>query len=522
MKQIDISQHQLPPLQTWDLDTELLRFAGETERSSFTIRNAVEGVQIFGGIGSGKTSASGRLIALKYLLHGFGGLVLTVKPDEKDTWLGYAKTTGREKDIIVIEPGQNKYVFNFLEYESKLRNGVSYTDNIHEVLRTVIRAAEEKAGGRSDDAFWENALDLFMSNVITLCLLAHERVTVQLLFDIAQSAPKRADVSNTNEYGASEPTAYQKAVTIVKDRMKKAISEWSSQYDAEYIQSLPEDIYESLLEDAIPGYRDLKMLNNFFMDSFFNIGDKTRAIIEFCLTSFLQRLLRDPIYSLFARYNSTVTPEDCLNGKVIILNLPVKQYHKAGQDAQILFKYIWQRAIEQRDIKIFDRPVFLYCDESSLLLHEHDAEFQATARSSRVATVYLSQNLPNYFASMGGEKSIYKVKSFLGTLATKIFHANSCVETNEMTSQLIGQAYQQDYSRNVNLGQQFSVSKGTSVKLESMVRKEELSRLKTGGPINNFICESYVVIQGKTFSNGFNYRKVGFHQNIHPYTDINS
>ncbi|MEZ5017264.1 MAG: TraM recognition domain-containing protein [Flavipsychrobacter sp.] len=459
---------------------------------------------------------------MKYLLHGFGGLILTVKPDEKDTWLDYAKTTGREKDVIVIEPGQNKYVFNFLEYESKLRNGVSYTDNIHEVLRTVIRAAEEKAGGRSDDAFWEQSLDLFMNNVITLCLLAYDKATIQLLFDIAQSAPKRPLTPNVNEYDINEPTAYQKAVTIVKDRMKKAISEWNCQHDAAYIQSLPEDVYESLLEESIHGYRDLKMLNNFFMESFYSIGEKTRAIIEFCLTSFLQRILRDPIYSLLARYSSTVTPEDCLNGKVIILNLPVKQYHKAGQDAQILFKYIWQRAMEQRNVKIYDRPVFLWADEAQHFLHEHDAEFQATARSSRVATVYLTQNLPNFFANMGGEKSTYKVKAFLGTLSTKIFHANSDAETNAYASELIGEAYQHDHSRNVNLGQQFSVSKGTSVKLESMVRKETFSRLKTGGPLNDFICEAYVVIQGKTFSNGFNYRKVGFHQNIHPYTDINS
>src|SRR5690606_17318194 len=122
---------------------------------------------------------------------------------------------------------------------------------------------------------------------------------------------KRAEASSTNENDASEPTAYKKAVTIVKDKVKRAISEWNSGHEAAYIQSLPEDIYEGLLEESIPGYRDLKMLNNFFMESFYSIGDKTRAIIEFCLTSFLQRLLRDPIYSLFARYSSTVTPEDC-------------------------------------------------------------------------------------------------------------------------------------------------------------------------------------------------------------------
>jgi len=65
------------------LDTVLMDFSTETHTNYWTIRNAVEGVQIFGGIGSGKTSGSGRVIALRYLASGFGGLVLTAKHDAK-------------------------------------------------------------------------------------------------------------------------------------------------------------------------------------------------------------------------------------------------------------------------------------------------------------------------------------------------------------------------------------------------------------------------------------------------------
>ena len=68
---------------TFDLDTTLIDLHGETQDGIWTVRDAVEGVQIFGGIGSGKTSGSGRMIALKFLKAGFGGLVLTVKPDER-------------------------------------------------------------------------------------------------------------------------------------------------------------------------------------------------------------------------------------------------------------------------------------------------------------------------------------------------------------------------------------------------------------------------------------------------------
>ncbi|MPT36717.1 MAG: hypothetical protein E2604_16930, partial [Flavobacterium sp.] len=85
------------------------------QKEPWTIANSVQGLQIFGGIGSGKTSGSGRFFALKYLSKGYGGLVLTVKPDEKDEWVKYCKIANRESDLIIVEPNGRQY-FNFLEY----------------------------------------------------------------------------------------------------------------------------------------------------------------------------------------------------------------------------------------------------------------------------------------------------------------------------------------------------------------------------------------------------------------------
>ena len=165
-----------------DLDTPLIDFGG----NSWTIGNAVEGVQIFGGIGSGKTSGSGRYLALKYLSAGFGGLVLTVKPDEKDLWETYCGLTGRSGDLVIIEPGREN-VFNFLDDESTKGAAARHTANIVQVLRTVIRAGEEKTGGALQDPFWEHALDMLLFHVVDLCRLAYGRVTVRDMYDIAPS-----------------------------------------------------------------------------------------------------------------------------------------------------------------------------------------------------------------------------------------------------------------------------------------------------------------------------------------------
>lgn len=78
-----------------DLDTPLVRFSADP-RDWWTLRDAVRGVQIFGGIGSGKSSGSGRTLALSLLKSGFGGLVLTGKVGETALWVeDYARRTGR-------------------------------------------------------------------------------------------------------------------------------------------------------------------------------------------------------------------------------------------------------------------------------------------------------------------------------------------------------------------------------------------------------------------------------------------
>lgn len=496
---------------SFDLDTPLIEINDKQGNFNWTIRDAVEGVQIFGGIGSGKTSGSGRMLALKYLSANFGGLVLTAKEDEVDLWREYCRLTNRTNDLVVIEPG-GKQFFNFLEYESASQSTRKSTDNIVQVIKTVIRASEEKAGGNTDDPFWETALDMLMFHIIDLCIIAYGKVSVQLLYDIAQTVPKITD----NQKSREADTAFNRAFNAARTNVLKQIDDW--------YESIPNDVRNSedfkdnrdqKINDALPDVRVLQFVDQFFMDTLKNLGEKTRSIIDFSFTGFLFRLLQEPVYSVFCKNPSTIVPEDCLDGKIIVVNLPVKLYNKVGRDTQILFKYIWQRAMEKRRIKSNGRPVFLWADEAQNFLHEYDADYQATARSSRIATVYISQNMPNYLANMGGQKSAFKVKSFLGTLATKIFHANADIETNVYSSDLIGEAYQKEESEATATSEgKINVTKTISTALAKMVRPEEFVALKTGGPLNQFKVSGYLHVQGKQFSNGFNHKRIIFNQNF--------
>jgi len=491
-------------MKKFDLNTPLIELRGEEETCRYwTIRNAVEGTQIFGGIGSGKSSGSGQFIALKYLAAGFGGLVLTVKPDEVEVWKDYCQRANRSDDLIIVDPSHNNY-FNFLEYES---GGKNITENVVQVLKTVIRAGEDKAGGKGDDSFWETALDMLITNVIDLCKLAHGSASIQEMYEIVQFLPRPEMTID------DRPNAFTSAFTAARKNVLQKVEEWEKSFSTDEMDVMQSEyLYEQAMCDAIPEARTLKFIDQFFLQTFLNLSEKTRSIIDFSFSGFLFRLLREPIYNLFCQNASTFTPEDCLQGKIILINLPVKQFNKVGRDCQILFKYIWQRAMEKRNVRENGLPVFLWADEAQHFLHEYDAEYQATARSSRIATVYISQNLPNYHANMSGHKSEHQIKSFLGTLATKIFHANVEVETNKYASELIGDGYFEDVSRNVSMTDKFSASLGKSLKIDRIVRPERFSRLKTGSERNLNMVESIIHVQGDLLADTQNYLKIQFQQ----------
>ncbi len=487
-------------MMSFDLDKSLFAFA-KSKDSSWKIRHAVEGVQIFGSIGSGKTSGSGRMLALHYLKAGFGGLILTVKPSEKALWENYCALAKRQDDLLIVSPDSENY-FNFLDYEASAAAGdKSYTQNIVQVLKTVIRASEEKGGGKSEDPFWETALDMLIYNVIDLCLLAYEKIDIDVLFQIVQTIPKPELEHDTQ-------TAFHRAFTLAKSRVSTIASNWTSSHTGMLSDSLTEIEYEELICRYIPEARLLKSLDQFFMESYHHLSDKTRSIVDFTFVGFLFHLLRDPVYSLFCKHKSSFTPESSREGRIILLDLPVKTHHKVGRDIQVMFKYIWQRAMERQTTNDETRPVFLWADEAQHFLHEHDAEFQATARSSRVATVYLSQNLPNYYANMGGAKADYKVKSFLGTLGTKIFHANVDIETNNYASQLIGDAVFEKNTETATVAGQFSSSTAVTTHVERILRPESFVGLRNGGKSNNGKVDAIMHVQGTLICENENQSKI--------------
>jgi hypothetical protein len=449
--------------QDFDYDACILNLS-DGEKDRWTVRDAFEGVQVFGATGSGKTSGSGAALALKMLRMGFGGLILTVKKDERDLWAhpqkGYFALAGRKEKEIFILSNDGRYQFDFLEYESKRSGpGARETSELARLFSTVLEAAGQGSGS-GNDPYWSRALNQLLTNTLDLTWFAEGKVSLQRLIKLVQVAPMT--IADTEREGW---------MNLVGDARANA--------------NTPAE------------KRDLELTLDYFNHEFPRLSDRTRSSIVSIFTSMADVLLRGTIGSIFASGRFTIAPELSHEGGLILLDLPVKEYGETGRIAQMVFKYIWQKAAERRDRSQPMRPMFLWSDESQELLTGHDAAFQATARSSAVATVYLTQNIRNYHARLGGgAKAEAETDSLLGNLGTMIFHANGDPTTNQYAERKFGYGPAQKQGGSVTEGRPtLSWSEAT----EPTVSAKRFTMLRKGSPTNKRQVDGLVFQTGRTW-----------------------
>lgn len=440
----------------------------------FQIRDAVEGILCSGGLGSGKTSGFGNKIAKHYLLNGFGFLVLTAKQSELALWKAYCKKYGREKDLVVFSKDSG-HAYNFFDEElSREDSGKGIAYNIASVLKDVIKSSNSD-GQENDKAFWDKTLLSLLNNAVDLCLLTKNH-KLEHVYQIIQSAPRNTQQLNNVKWRKSS-----KCFRLME-------------HTATHLEDL-DDSHEN-----IKLKRRLENIENFFLGTWLNLADKTKSIVETMVQSFLEKFMQDPLRDLFSN-PTTIRPEDTLKGKIIVIDLPILVYDEIGRDAQILWKYLWQRAMQRRKITNKSRPVCLWVDEMHLFLNsDKDVQFQSIAREYRACSVYITQNLPNFCLNAGGgDVGKTRFKALAGNLGTKFFLANSDPETNEYASDLIGKDWQWTANQGKTLGEKISTNSGQSESLIHLVDPSCFTKLKTGGPNNNYRVEAFVHRQGKLF-----------------------
>jgi hypothetical protein len=111
--------------------------------------------------------------------------------------------------------------------------------------------------------------------------------------------------------------------------------------------------------------------------------------------------------------------------------------------------------------------------------------------------------------------------TLLGNMGTKIFHANSDRETNQLAADLVGKRLQSLRSSgsgsSLSLGSQAScgtsASRGCAETMDFEIQPMEFSTLRKGGPENAHTAEALVFQNGRQWSGtGRTWQKVAFRQ----------
>ena len=392
-----------------DLDAPLLAL---TPHDQFTLRDACAGVHVFGGIGSGKTSGSGRTLAAAYLRAGMGGLILCAKPEEVEAWERYARENGRADSLVLFD---ERHGFNFIDYELA-RHGVQGVSNVTECLMRVLEAADHATGaggGASSDPFWSQSTRQVLNYAIPVLYAAHRNVTITGIIDFVTSA-------------AGKPEQYGDAAWCERSYAAKSLRK------AAEVPAVPID------------RNGQEMLLRYWFTEYPAIPEKTRGNIVISLSAKLDRFRRGRLANAFCSA-TTLLPEMTFHGALIVMAMPALTWNEDGIIGQQLFKFMWQRAVESRnglEARHRDRPVFLWADEAQYFVSVKDDEFLSTCRGSKACVVFLSQTLPSYYARLGKDKTD-AADGLVGKFMTQVFHQNACNRTNTFASQLIGRGVQE-------------------------------------------------------------------------------
>ena len=410
-----------------NLDTPLLRLTRQGD--VLTTRTGCAGIHFWGGVGQGKTS-SAETLAAAYLRAGFGGYVTAAKPGVIQQWKSSAQKHGRDRSLILLDENEG---FNFLDYEMA-RHGAEGIGTVVECLMRVIDASRRASGTasqRGGDIFWEDSGKNTLRYTLPLLYAAKGGLSIPDIIRFVTTAPSSLEQTANRDWQQSSFMFQVLKLAVEQPKIRMT---------------------EIALRNAV----------NFWREQWPAIPDKTRGNIVITISATLDRFNHGRLNRFFCG-KTTVVPEMCFNGAVLVDAKPTLTWNEDGVIAQQLFKFIWQRAVLSRNSlepNLRERPVYLWSDESQETVSPYDGEFLGLARDSKCCTVFLTQSLPTYFAKIGGDNARDAALALAGKFKTHVFCGNNCPETNEFASRMIGKVLTRH--NNFSAGHSQSFNEGMS------------------------------------------------------------
>lgn len=390
-----------------------------------TFRDFAQNVLVTGATGAGKTSGPGRILLESLAKSGAGGIVLCAKPGEAGEVCAILARAGRAGSVIVWN-GRN-HGFNFLEY-ALARLGTDGLNSIIEYLTRIvemIRNASALRGG-DGDAFWLDELKRMLRNILLPVYLSTGTLRLRDIMAFARSGPISLDQLNDTHWRQS--SFFFSTLQAIAAQVDDATGERLIGYWREFAQ-----MDGRLRGSILAGFTMLDRLDHGWLGE--ALGGRT-----------------------------TLVPELCFHGTILVIDTPRATLGEDGVILAMIVKDAFQTAVLGRNALAEAhrvRPVFCYADECQEVVTSRDAEVLAMSRSSRCATIYLTQSLPSLYAKLGGPTAHDRVHQLVGNMGVRIFCANHCHITNQWAADTMGKMLHRRASYNETDGS--SVSYGMNI-----------------------------------------------------------
>ena len=256
----------------------------------------------------------------------------------------------------------------------------------------------------------------------------------------------------------------------------------------------------------------------YFLQELPTMGDRTQGSIVTTLTSSIYPFLSGKLAELFSTH-TTIVPELCRQGAIIVMDLPARSYSTAGVVSQQIFKLLFQQAMEREAVSDGDatRPVFCWADEAQFFMNSYDAEHLSVCRQQKVCNVFITQDMPTYFARIGNHDA---ANTLLNKFGTRIFHASTDRDSCMYAADIIGKVQHANETASISTGHNTGGGlqvgeiessgsggygrnqgrqRGYTTYQDYDIPPEYFGGLKTGGPKNKRVVQGVVIVNGRRF-----------------------
>lgn len=455
------------------LDRIILQLAPQ---DAIRFRDGIEGgIAVFGGLGSGKSSTVGRLIALALLYAGMGGLVLTVKSDETQHFIEYAKIAGREKDLVIFNAASGLSFDPLSYFWNAGGRAAAQIETIVELFTTLMCVGKVYSQS-SGERYFEQAVEELIRASLVVLSCAGEQPSIITLHRFISSLPIDSEQVDSPQWQNSSYCSQ-----VIANLRQRSESFGTARLD------------------------DLDIAIVFLLEKWPNLDTRTRSNIESTWSGMASKFTYSPFREMFCSGRVDILPERASHErKIFLIDMPVLEYSReTSRLCQVLIKLVFQRAWLRHQYKPgCCNGTFLFQDEFSFLMHRLDPHFHAVCRGSAVLPVCIAQNILSIAGEEFGEQQPgSKTLGFLGLIGTKVFLANNETLTNKYSADQIGSEFRFIEGWNAGESNNHHHHSGVSgsKQLVHLIEPIEFTRLlKPDG--DNPVSEGIVYLSGRHFN----------------------